>query len=372
MKSYNHLYEQYLSDENYYTAVRNATKHKGGRKKKYRRAQFYRDHVEQMKPYIMSYAKHFTNAEHEPKLIYDGIRRKQRRIIVPSMQEQIIHHMIVNVLKPIFMHGMYEHSYGSIPERGSHLAKKRIEKWIRKGGRNCKYCLKMDIRKYFDSIPHDILKEKLADLIHDRKFLNILYEIVNAVPDGRGIPIGFYTSQWLANWYLTELDHYIKQNLHAVYYIRYMDDMVIFGPNKRELHEIRNEVEDYLHGVLGLELKDNWQIFLFDYVKKNGFHIGRDLDFMGFRFYRNRTVLRKQLLFRMTRKAKKIYRKGKLTIYDCRQMLSYIGWLDATDSYDIYEKRIKPYLSFRRLMKHLSRKQKWLNKQHRSDILCGI
>lgn len=372
MKSYNHLYEQYLSDENYYLAIKNATKHKGGHKNKYRRAQFYRDHAEQMKPYIMVYAKYFKNADHEPKIIYDGIRRKQRKIIVPLMQEQIIHHMIVNVLKPIFMRGMYEHSYGSIPERGAHLAKKRIEKWIRKSGRNCKYCLKMDIRKYFDSIPHDVLKEKLANLIHDQKFLKILYEIVDAVPNERGIPIGFYTSQWFANWYLTELDHYIKQNLHAVYYVRYMDDMVIFGPNKRELHEIRNKIEDYLNGVLGLELKNNWQIFLFDYVEKNGLRIGRDLDFMGFRFYRNKTVLRKQLLLRMTRKAKKIYRKGKLTIYDCRQMLSYIGWLNVTDSYSIYEKRIKPYLSFRRLMKRLSRKQKWLNQITQEDILCGI
>ena len=370
MKSYNHLYEQFISDENYYLGVKNATKRKGGKKRKYRRVQFYRDHVEEMKPYFMVYAKYFHNAEHEPKLIYDGIRRKQRKIIVPTVQEQIIHHMIVNVLKPIFMKSIYEHSYGSIPGRGAHLGKKRIEKWIRHSGKNCKYCLKMDIKKYFDSIPHDALKEKLSDLIHDRRFLKILFEIVDAVPGDRGIPIGFYTSQWFANWYLTELDHYIKQELHAIYYIRYMDDMVIFGPNKRELHEIRERIEDYLHGILGLEMKDNWQVFLFDYTKRNGIHVGKDLDFMGFRFYRNRTVLRRHLMLRMTRKAKKIYRKGKTTIYDCRQMLAYLGWFNFTDSYDIYKKHIKPYLSFRRLKRRLGARQIRINRQQRRNLLC--
>lgn len=370
MKSYHHLYEQFISDENYYLGVKNATKHKGGKKRKYRRAQFYRDYAEEMKPYLMVYAKYFHNAEHEPKQIYDGIRRKQRKIIVPTVQEQIIHHMIVNVLKPIFMKSMYEHSYGSIPGRGAHLGKKRIEKWIRHGGKNCKYCLKMDIKKYFDSIPHDALKEKLSDLIHDRRFLKILFEIIDAVPGDRGIPIGFYTSQWFANWYLTELDHYIKQELHAIYYIRYMDDMVIFGPNKRELHEIREQIEDYLHGILGLEMKDNWQVFLFDYTKKNGIHVGRDLDFMGFRFYRDRTVLRRHLMLRMTRKAKRIYRKDKTTIYDCRQMLAYLGWLDSTDSYNIYKDRIKPYLSFRRLKRRLGVQQIQINRQQRRKLLC--
>lgn len=370
MKSYHHLYEQFISDENYYLGVKNATKRKGGKKRKYRRAQFYRDYAEEMKPYLMVYAKYFHNAEHEPKQIYDGIRRKQRKIIVPTVQEQIIHHMIVNVLKPIFMKSMYEHSYGSIPGRGAHLGKKRIEKWIRHGGKNCKYCLKMDIKKYFDSIPHDALKEKLSDLIHDRRFSKILFEIIDAVPGDRGIPIGFYTSQWFANWYLTELDHYIKQELHAIYYIRYMDDMVIFGPNKRELHEIREQIEDYLHGILGLEMKDNWQVFLFDYTKRNGTHVGRDLDFMGFRFYRDRTVLRRHLMLRMTRKAKRIYRKGKTTIYDCRQMLAYLGWLDSTDSYNIYKDHIKPYLSFRRLKRRLGVQQIRINRQQRRKLLC--
>lgn len=364
MKSYNHLTEQYLSDENYYLAVRNATIHKGGKKRKHRKARYYRDHAKELKPELMEYTEYFCNEEHVPKEIYDGIRRKQRQIIVPSMREQIVHHMVVNVLKPIFMKGMYEHSYGSLPGRGAHLAKRHIEKWIRRSGRDCKYCLKMDVRKYFDSVPHDILKAKLRKLIHDRDFLLILEEIVDAVPGDRGIPIGFYTSQWFANWYLTELDHYIKEQLHAKFYVRYMDDMVIFGGNKRELHRIRKQVDEYLHERLGLELKGNWQVFRFHYVKKNGQEIGRDLDFMGFQFYRNRTTLRRTIMLKATRKARKIARKGRTrTVYDCRQMLSYLGWIDAADVYGMYKQRIKPNVSFQRMKRSVGNYDRRMEKE---------
>lgn len=169
-----------------------------------------------------------------------------------------------------------------------------------------------------------------------------------------GIPLGFYLSQWLANWYLTELDHYIKEDLGAEYYIRYMDDMVIFGPNKRKLHKIRKEIEEYLKNNLGLEMKRNWQVFPFHYVKKDGSEIGRFLDFMGFRFYRDRVTLRKSILLKATRKAKRLSSKEKVTIHDARQMLSYLGWFSATDTYGIYKARIKPYINIQYLKRRVS------------------
>lgn len=369
MKSYNHLMEEYLSEDNYYLAVKNATRNKGGKKRKFRKARMVRDHAEELKAYYLEEAKDFKNDKHIPKAIYDGIRRKQRYILAPTMREEVIHHMIVNVLKPIFMRSMYEHSYGSIPGRGAHMAKARIEKWVRYGGKDVKYCLKMDIKKYFDSVPHDILKQKLANIIHDKEFLAILYEIVNATGTDRGIPLGFYTSQWFANWYLTELDHYIKEVLHVKYYIRYMDDMVLFGSNKRELHRVRHEIEAYLNNRLGLQMKENWQVYLFDYVKKDGTHIGRDLDFMGFRFYRDRTILRKSIMLKATRKAKRIAKKAHRTVYDARQMLSYLGWIDCTDTYGMYKKYIKPNINFQYLKRRESAYQRKINKE---DKLCGM
>lgn len=269
--------------------------------------------------------------------------------------------MVTNVLIPIFKHGMYEHSYGSIPGRGVHKGKKQIEKWIKRDTKNVKYCLKMDIRKYFDSIPHDVLRDKLSKLIHDKRFLNILYELISVRDSNIGIPLGFYTSQWIANWYLQGLDHYIKEELKAPHYIRYMDDMVIFSSNKRKLHKIKEKISERLE-ELGLTLKGNWQVFRFDYIK-HGKHYGRCLDFMGFKFYRDKTILRKSIMLKACRKAKKISKKDKATIYDIRQMLSYIGWIDCTDTYNMYENRIKPYVNIGKCKKRISKYDKRISKQ---------
>ena len=368
MKSYNHLWEKFISEENIRLAIIKSSKGKRNRKA-------VRDIYENPDRWIgkiRAYAEDFRNYKHNPVEIYDGIVRKKRTILVPHYMEQIIHHMIVNVLTPIFSHGMYEHSYGSIPNRGAHKGKKAIEKWIMHDKKNIKYCLKMDIRKYFDSIPQKILKEKLSDLIHDRRFFQVLEELIGATE--HGIPLGFYTSQWIANWYLQKLDHYIKEELRAKHYIRYMDDMVIFGSNKRQLHRIREQICSYLRNFLGLEMKQNWQVFRFDYVKGGKRH-GRFLDFMGFKFYRDKTTLRKSIMLKATRKAKRIHKKAKATIHDIRQMMAYIGWIDCTNTYGMYLYRIKPYVDFGKLKKRISKfdkKQKGKTRNENTISKIGI
>ncbi len=349
MKSYNHLWEQFVSEENIELAISNSSLGKRNR----RDVKEYCEFPEVFVPAIRRYAEDFKNCHHVPKEINDGISRKRRTIIVPWYKEQVIHHMLVNCLKPIFLKGMYEHSYGSIPDKGVHSAKKQIEAWIKHDPKNVKYYLKMDVKKYFNSIPHDILKRKLKERIRDERFLSVLLEVIDATETG--IPIGFYTSQWLANWYLTGLDHYIKEDLKAVHYVRYMDDMVVFGANKRKLHKIQKSIQAYLETELGLTLKENWQVERFSYTGPDGKDKGRDLDFMGFRFYRNRTVLRRAILLKASRKARRIGKKGFATIHDCRQMLSYKGWFGCTDTYQIYQQRIKPYVDMRKLRKKVGR-----------------
>jgi len=375
MKTYKHLMELYLSDENYYTAVRDATVNKGGRASKKACRKRLRESPDKYKAEIMELAEHYISAEHHQIEIHDGIKRKKRTILVPTIQEQVVHHMVVNVLKGIFMHGMYEHSYGSIPGRGSHAGrsnrsgrrrkyrntkggKEAIEKWIRRDQKGMKYCLKMDIRHYYDSVPREILKQKLRKVIRDQRFLDVVCSVVDVRGADEGIPIGFYTSQWFANWYLTEMDHYIKEVLKARHYIRYVDDLVIFGSSKRELHAIRKAIAAYLQDKLGLTMKDNWSVFLFDYFRQDGNHAGCFLDFMGFRFYRDRTTLRRQLMLNICRKARRIARKSRATLYDCRQMLSFLGWLDCTDTYGMYLKRIKPYVDFHQMKRRVSDAQR--------------
>lgn len=348
MKSYNHLYENLISEKNRWEAVRSA-KHSARIRKRIKEMGVT---DEELIRTSWKWIANFHNSKHKPISIIDGSSQKERIIIVPTVRELIVQHALVNVLKPMFTRGAYEHSYASLPGKGAHAGKKVIEKWIRNDGKNCKYCLKMDIRHFFDSIPHDILKARLVKTIHDKKVLNILLEIIDVTD--KGIPLGFYTSQWLSNWYLTPLDHYIKQELKAKYYIRYMDDMVIFGSNKRKLHQTQKEIDKYLRDNLGLELKDNWQVFRFSYIK-NGKECGRDLDFMGFRFHRNRTVMRKSIMLRASRKAKKLSKKEKPSLFESRQMLSYLGWINATDTYGFYMKYIKPYVNFQQIKRRISR-----------------
>lgn len=308
----------------------------------------------------LEWIENYENAEHHPVIIHDGISRKQRSIIVPTIEELTVQHCAVMAMMPLFMQGMYEHSYASIPGRGAHKGKKVIEKWIVHDTKNCKYVLKMDIRHFFDTVPHDKLKAKLKRKIKDQQMLDLIFKIIDVTEVG--LPLGFYTSQWLSNWYLQDLDHYIKEQLGAIHYIRYMDDMVIFGSNKRKLHQIRAAIEKYLNEELGLEMKGNWQVYRFDYTKK-GKHYGRDLDFMGFRFFRDRTILRKSIMHKATRKAKRMGKKEKPTIFDIRQMMSYIGWLDCTDTYRMYEERIKPYVNFQKCKRRMSAYDRRRNKQ---------
>lgn len=348
MKSYKHLYEVCISESNRKESIKLAKHSK--RIRKIIKERHLSDDVLIAEAYDL--LENFESADHTPIHIYDGISRKERKIIVPTMEELIVQHCVVNALKPMFYRGMYEHSYASLPDRGAHKGKKIIEKWIAHDSKNVKYVLKMDIHHFFDSIPHDILKAMLSKKIRDEKMLNLLFKIIDVTDIG--IPLGFYTSQWFSNWYLQGLDHYIKEQLGAVHYIRYMDDMVIFGSNKKVLHRMRQAVDDYLHKELGLELKGNWQVFRFSYGKNQD----RDLDFMGFRFFRNRTVLRKSIMFKATRKAKRISVKERPTIYDARQMMSYLGWIKCTDTYTMYLFWIKPYVNFQKMKRKISKYDK--------------
>lgn len=293
----------------------------------------------------------YRNANHHRIQINDGINRKRREIIVPTFEELTVQHCVVEALKPMIMHGMYEHTYASIPGRGVHKAKKAIRKWIDHDPRNCKYILKMDIKQFFPSIPHDKLKSRLAENIHDPRMLDLIYSIIDIVDVG--LPLGFYTSQWLSNWYLQPLDHHIKEDLGAIHYVRYMDDMVIFGPNKRKLHRMRVGIENYLLAELGLELNRKWQIFRFDYIR-NGKRRGRDLDFMGFRFWRDRTTLRRSIWYNICRKARRLGKKQRISVHDARQMLASLGWIKATNVYAGYMRFVRPYVNFQYMKRKIS------------------
>ena len=354
-----------FSDENLRLAIVNAGKHKYKKNKRHEHLKFMRKRADEFIPTAKRWLKNYEPANHEPIEINDGISAKKRMIIVPTVQEVVIHHAITNVLKEIVRPSMYEHSYASIPGKGIHQAMKTVKKWIYNDPKNTRYCLKLDIRKFFDSIDQEVLLNKLRKIIRDKQYFEYIEKVVRTVP--RGIPLGFTTSQWFANFLLTELDHKIKEEMKVKHYIRFMDDMVLFGSNKRKLHKVKEQIEKYLNEELHLQLKGNWQVFPMDGIKKKSVKKGRFLDFLGFKFYRDHIGLRRKIALRIQRKAKRIFKKGKANIRDARQMVVYAGFAKYANIRNWFKRHVLLYVSIKRLRKKISN----YDKQLKGGLLCG-
>ncbi|MHB1152107.1 MAG: RNA-directed DNA polymerase [Eubacteriales bacterium] len=270
--------------------------------------------------------------------VQDGATHKTRTIFCPKYYpDQIIHWALMLRIEKYLMKGAYHYNCGSIPGKGTHFGKRYVRRWLDRDRKNTKYCLKLDIRKFYPSISNEALKAAFRRKFKDRDVLWLIDIIIDS--NSNGVPIGNYTSQWFANFFLEPLDHFIKEKLHVKYYMRYMDDMVLFGRNKKELHKARKAIAEFI-ADMGLELKRNWQVFKVD---------TRDVDFLGFRFYRNKTTLRRRNALRIRRRIKKIYRKGRATYKDAAAVISYLGWVKHSDSHYYYEKYIKPYIKIKKL-----------------------
>lgn len=195
----------------------------------------------------------------------------------------------------------------------------------------------------------------------------------------KGVPLGYFTSQWFGNFYLKALDHYIKEELHAEHYMRYMDDMVILGKSKKKLHKMHRAIETYLNEELDLEIKGDWQVFRFEYpvfdrdgnpvLDKNGKQVtkGRMLDFMGFQFHHDRTTIRKSNIESARRKANHISKQDKISWYNASVMLSYMGLFKHTDTYNYYIDYIKPKINVKKLKRIVSKHSRKENEHDRLE-----
>ena len=280
--------------------------------------------------------KSYIPSPYEIKTIRDGASQKERIIYKPRYYpDQIIHWALILQLQEVFMHGMYEFTCGSIPERGTSYGQKVLRKWLDDDYEGTKYCLKMDISKFYPSIDVMILKEMLRKHIKDVECLWLLDTIIDSTP--QGLPIGNYTSQWLSNFFLQELDHFIKEKFGVKYYLRYVDDLVILDSNKRRLHKIRCLIDDYLFSI-HLTMKQDWQVFLIS---------TRAIDFLGLRFFRNKTILRKRNSLRIRRRISKISKKFVVSRKDACAVVSYWGWIKCCDSYRFYNEYVRPKISIR-------------------------
>ena len=252
---------------------------------------------------------------------------KERLIFrLPYYPDRITHHAIMNITEPIWVNIFIKHTYSCIKDRGIHDVAKDLKYVLQKYPEETKYCLKVDVRKFYPSIDHDILYEILQKKIKDKKLLTLLREIIYSAD---GVPIGNYLSQFFANLYLAYFDHWVKEELKCKFYFRYADDIVILSSDKNFLRTVLIAIKMYLKEVLDLRLKPNYQIFPVD---------DRGIDFVGYRFYHTHVLLRKSIKIRLFRLVKK-YQSGKIDRQELRRrMQSYFGWLKFCNSKNLLRK----------------------------------
>jgi hypothetical protein len=297
----------------------------------------------------------------------DGAKDKMREIAKPRFcYDQMMAHVLLRQLRPIIERSLYHHVYGSLEGKGQVQVKKTIEKWIRNDPKHTKYAGYGDVTKFYPSIDQDILSAKLHRLIKDEDFLIECEKFVRHTP--KGIALGDPTSVWYGHLYLSDMDHYITALDGVDHYIRLMDDWVIFGANKKKLHRAMELIRTYMHENLHLRLKFNYQVFRMDWIDREGNHHGRFLDIDGFRFYRDRTTLRKSIMVHATRKAARISRKDCVNVHDARQMMSHLARMKQADVYGVYEERIKGKVNPKQLREKIStydkkERTRWNGKQ---------
>lgn len=237
MKRYNKLFEKVVDIDNIKDAIKNSSK--GKLKKK--EVKLVLNNIDL---YVEKIRNMLINGNYNTSKYFIFNKKsgyKIRKIYeLPYYPDRIIHHCIVQILKPIWMNLFVRDTYATIPKRGIHDCVKRIKDDLMDINRT-KFCLKMDIHHFYPSIDHDCLKQILRRKIKDKKLLCLIDGIIESAD---GIPIGNYLSQWLANIYLAYFDHYCKEILKCKYYYRYCDDIVILGDNKEKLHYICTENGD--------------------------------------------------------------------------------------------------------------------------------
>ena len=325
MKRYNNLFDKIVTLDNLYLADKRA------RRQKQHRPEII-EFDKSREKLLLDLQKKLINGEYRTSeyYIFKIYEPKEREIFkLPYYPDRIVHHAIMNIMEPIWVSSFVKGTYSCIKNRGIHKALKDVKHAL-KDEANTQYCLKLDVRKFYSSIDHAILKQLIRKKIKDKRLLSLLDEIIESA---QGVPIGNYLSQFFANLYLTYLDHWIKEQKKVRYYFRYADDIVILGRDKQELRDLFYNIQDYLNNKLKLNFKDNWQIFKVD---------SRGIDFVGYRIFHTHTLLRKSIKKKFCKKINKLNKKQNIDKDTYKQKIcSYIGWIKYCNGRNLLNKMSK-------------------------------
>jgi len=302
-QKYKRLYDEITSFENLVLAARKAAR---GKRLKPATAEF---EFEREKLLFEIQAK-LQNGDYE----FGGYNSftitdpKERLICAAPYQDRVVHHAVCNIIEPLLDKAMIHDSYACRSGKGMHKALDKAQEFLRKN----KWVFKFDLKKYFFSIDHELLLALIAKKITDPKVLQLIKKLLATYNCGdeyylafandslfdyarkRGLPIGNLTSQIFANYFLNPLDLFIKQQLKCKYYIRYMDDALIYAETKQELSEIKDKISSFLV---------SWRL-KFHEKKCNIFPASHGISFLGFHLYQTYRKISRPNLQRFKKRMK--------------------------------------------------------------------
>lgn len=392
------LFNSICSMDNLYRAYQNAKSGKGWYKevKQIEKRPFY--YLAGLQYMLKNHL--FKTSEYEIFILNEG-KKKRDVYKLPFFPDRIAQWAILQVIEPFLVANMTADTYSAIPGKGiqpivndlrGYYKTKRVDGkkksvWVPSillsDEENTRYCYKIDLHHYYQSINHEVLKQKFRKVFKDPELLWLLDEIADSintateedlielslsgeieVDPNTGIPIGNYMSQYSGNFYLSSFDHWVKEELHVKHYYRYMDDVVIFSSSKEELHEIHRKVTAYTRDYLHLNIKGNYQIFP---TKVRG------VDFVGYRFFGEYTLLRKSTAINFKRKMracrKKMENNIPPTYSEWCSFNSYKGWLGNCDSYRLSKKYIEPLIDY--MQDYYEKEVKGHAEVYRGFLQCG-
>ena len=346
MKSIKHVFEQVADYENLYRAYLHARLSKRYRYEVLKFSAHLEDYLTRLQSQLMDGT--YRLGRYREFYIYEP---KQRLIMAQPFKDRVVQWAIYQVLHPLFVKGYITDSHACIEGRGTLSAVERLHYWLkqvaRKPGKY--YYLKLDISKYFYRVDHEILLSILKRKISDKRMIDLLTVIVESdktdfgLPPGKnpgevakserindkGMPVGNLSSQMFANLYLNELDQYCKRVLGIHYYVRYMDDVIILHEDKKQLHEWKALIDEFLKNKLKLDLNNKTCIR----------PITLGIEFCGYKIWSTHIKLRKRTALKMKRRLKAIqgqYARGEITVERAMQTVnSYLGILKHCDSYTL-------------------------------------
>ncbi|MCX5785541.1 MAG: reverse transcriptase domain-containing protein [Elusimicrobia bacterium] len=337
MKTYKLLYEQVCSFENMYEAFRKAAKGKSLRLDCAGFAYNREREIFKLQAELLD-----GTYRHGPYREFEVRDPKRRQVKAARFCDRVVHHALCNIIEPIFEARFIPDSFACRKGKGTFAALARCSALARRFSTG--YVLKADISKFFYSVDHAIMLNTLGRRIADKRVLALIAEILGSSEDKRfrsyfpnddlfalqrptGIPIGNLTSQLFSNIYLTELDYFVKQELRWKPYLRYMDDFLFFGPDKKELWFVLSRIEAFLAEKLRLRVHPE---------KRTVSPVKCGIDWVGYTVFPERVRVRRRNIFRFrsrNRKLRELFKRGRIHVRDIKQsVMSFCAYTSHADA----------------------------------------